>query len=110
MIKKYVKKSLSLLLVLIMMLSLLPTQAFAVESSEEDHEHCEVCGEHECVCEEKADEADHTWVDGACSVCGAAQPLEVDDEAGFPWIIVIIAVLGVGAVVAAVILLKKKKK
>lgn len=60
MIKKYVKKSLSLLLVLIMMLSLLPTQAFAVESSEEDHEHCDVCGQHECVC----DDAE------VCETCG----------------------------------------
>ncbi len=64
---------------------------------------------HGCVCGEKADEAEHEWADGACAVCGAQQPLHESEEPGFPWVIVVIAVLGVGAVIAAVVLLKKKK-
>ena len=49
MTKNYVSKGLSLLLALIMVFSMLPTSAFA--AAEEDHEHCETCGEHDCICE-----------------------------------------------------------
>lgn len=62
-------------------------------------------------CKEKAEETEHTYgEDGLCTVCGSEDvvPEERPGDAGIKWIVIIvIAVVGVGAA-AAVLLIKKK--
>ena len=51
MLTNYVKRILSLALALIMVLGMLPAQVFATEEeTPADHEHCEVCLQHDCIC------------------------------------------------------------
>lgn len=65
---------------------------------------------HVCACGEKADEAAHEWNDqGACPTCLAQKPAEPESNS-FPWWIILVAVLGIGVVVAIVVIAKKKKK
>ena len=66
---------------------------------------------HVCACGEKAEEAAHEWNEnGLCPTCLAEKPVEeTATNGGFPWWIILVAVLGVGAVVAIVIVAKKKK-
>ncbi len=64
--RKNGKRIVSFVMAMVMMFSLLPVQAFATETGEgEDHVHCEVCGEHECVC---------------CEVCGQAECVCPEEE------------------------------
>ena len=67
---------------------------------------------HVCACGEKADEAAHVWNDQSiCSICQAEKPAEeAPAKEGFPWWIILVAVLGIGAIAAIVIVAKKKKK
>ena len=67
---------------------------------------------HVCACGEKADEAAHAWNDQSiCSICQAEKPVEeAPAKEGFPWWIILVAVLGIGAIAAIVIVAKKKKK
>lgn len=67
---------------------------------------------HVCACGEKGDEAAHDWNDqGLCSICLAQKPAEeVPANENFPWWIILVAILGIGAVAVIVIVAKKKKK
>ena len=64
---------------------------------------------HVCACGEKSDEAAHEWNDqGNCPTCLAEKPAEPEKDS-FPWLIVLLGVVAIGAAAVLVIVSKKKK-
>ena len=68
------KRGLSFLLALAMVFTMLPVQAFATEEEPLDHEHCEVCGQHDCICPPEEPEHVCEFLAGEVvePTCGAA--------------------------------------
>ena len=96
MLANYGKRMLSLLLALVMVFSAVPVQAFA-DGAVEDHEHCEVCGQHECICPPVETEHVCDFAAGevilptcgaagytvyTCSGCGAVENRDATDATG----------------------------